>query len=320
MSRKLVSTQTTTQQALTTANAEGTSYMGWIGEGFPAGANTTAGSTWGESGLTSGRLPAWDHAVPVMGPTELPHTYILGVPFFTGTAKEAVDRMLSGGLLVVPSAPTLKEIPTQPAYRSALLSADLVIPDSAYMVLIWNLLQGQRLRRLSGLEYLRELLKRPEVRANGATFWIMAGDKSSAMNLAWLRKQGVQIPDTHVYVAPNYGQPDGSELADPVLLEMIARLRPAHVVVTVGGGTQERLGLFMRARLSYAPSIHCIGAAIAFLSGDQTAIPAWADHLYLGWLLRVFSDPERYGPRYWSAKDLLKIMLRYRSKLPPLAS
>ena len=51
--------------------------------------------------------------------------------------------MLSGGLLVVPSAPTLKDIPTQPAYRSALLSADLVIPDSAYMVLIWNILQGQ---------------------------------------------------------------------------------------------------------------------------------------------------------------------------------
>ena len=253
-----------------------------------------------------------------MGPTELPHTYILGVPFFTGSAKDAVDRMLTGGLLVVPSAPTLKDIPTQPAYRAALLSADLVIPDSAYMVLIWNCLQGRRLRRLSGLEYLRELLLRSEVRAPGSTLWIMAGEKSAALNLAWLRDQGVEVPDTHVYIAPDYGSPDGSEISDPTLLDMVARLRPAHVVTTVGGGTQERLGLYLRTSLSYTPGIHCIGAAIAFLSGDQTAIPVWADHLYLGWLLRVLGDPTRYGPRYWSAKGLLVMMLKYRDRLPPL--
>ena len=56
-----------------------------------------------------------------MAATDLPHTLVLGIPFFTGSASEAVDRMLSGGLLVVPSAPTLKEIQTQPAYRAALL-------------------------------------------------------------------------------------------------------------------------------------------------------------------------------------------------------
>ena len=157
------------------------------------------------------------------------------------------------------------------------------------------------------------------MRTPGSTVWIMAGQKSAALNLSWLRKNGVQVPDTHVYVAPNYGPADGSELSDPVLLEMIARLRPAHVVVTVGGGTQERLGLFLRARLNYAPSIHCIGAAIAFLSGDQTPIPIWADRLYMGWLLRILSDPNRYGPRYWSARGLLNMMIKYRHELPPLS-
>ena len=195
-------------------------------------------------------LPSWEAPTPSLEAVDLPHTVILGVPFFTGTVEEAVDRMLTGGLLVVPSAPTLKDIPSQPAYRAALLSADLVIPDSAYMVLIWNLLKGGQLRRISGLKYLRELLRRPELRKAGSTIWIMAGTKSAALNVSWLRKQGVEVDDTHVYIAPQYGPTDGSELCDPELLEMVARLHPAHVVVTVGGGTQERLGMFLRRNSS----------------------------------------------------------------------
>jgi UDP-N-acetyl-D-mannosaminuronic acid transferase (WecB/TagA/CpsF family) len=66
------------------------------------------------------------------------------------------------------------------------------------------------------------------------------------------------------------------------------------------------------------PAIHYIGAAIAFLSGDQVNIPVWADRLYMGWLLRTLSDPKRYLPRYWDARLLLPLMLRYRSELPPL--
>ena len=292
--------------------------MGSTGGRFPTGLNRPGRPAWEEQPMSPSALSAWPKPQDVSSPTDLPHTFILGVPFFTGSAKEAVDRMLQGGLLVVPSAPTLKEIPTQAAYREALLSADLVIPDSAYMVLIWNCLQRKRLRRLSGLEYLRELLRRPQVRGAGSTLWVMAGEKSCALNLAWLRTQGIAVPESHVYVAPFYGTPDGSELSDPDLLEMVARLRPAHVVLTVGGGTQERLGLFLRRALPYAPGIHCIGAAIAFLSGDQAAVPVWADHLYLGWLLRILDDPRRYGPRYWSARGLLVLILKYRHRLPPL--
>jgi UDP-N-acetyl-D-mannosaminuronic acid transferase (WecB/TagA/CpsF family) len=89
-------------------------------------------------------------------------------------------------------------------------------------------------------------------------------------------------------------------------------------VVTIGGGTQERLGLYLKQNLSYLPAIHCIGAAIAFLSGDQVHIPVFADKLYLGWLYRCISDPRRYVPRYWEARRLLGLMVRYRSELPPL--
>lgn len=222
--------------------------------------------------------------------------------------------MRSGGLLVVPAAPALKDLSTNSGYRDALVNADLCITDSAYMVLIWNALEHDRLYRLSGLEYLRALLQEPDVQESGNTLWIMASPQSARMNLSWLKSEGIDIPERNVYMAPIYG----SEIEDPALIQRILQIRPQHIVITVGGGTQERLGLYLKRQLDYLPAIHCIGAAIAFLSGDQVHIPEWVDRFYIGWLFRCISEPKRYLPRYWGARKLLPLMVRYRSELPPL--
>jgi UDP-N-acetyl-D-mannosaminuronic acid transferase (WecB/TagA/CpsF family) len=239
---------------------------------------------------------------------------ILGIEFFDGPARDAIAKMRKGGLLVVPAAPALKEIEVDAHYREALMNADLAIADSAFMVLIWNRLQRRPMRRLSGLAYLRELLLESDVRESGNTLWIMANPISSRRNLEWLESQGISVPRDNVYVAPIYG----SEIHDPLLLERIERIRPQHIIVTIGGGTQERLGLYLKRNLAELPAIHCIGAAIAFLSGDQVFIPAWADKLYLGWLFRSLFGPRRYLPRYWDARKLLPLMLRNRHNLPEL--
>ena len=249
----------------------------------------------------------------------LPTTHrILGIDFFDGSAKEAIDIMrTNGGLLVVPAAPALKDLDQSRDYRESLLNADLAITDSAFMVLIWNRLQSVPIKRLSGLEYLRELLLEPDVRQPGNTLWIMASPVSAKRNLAWLAGQGIVIPEDNIYMAPMYGN---APIDDPALLEHLNRMRPQHVIVTIGGGTQERLGLYLKRELNYRPAIHCIGAAIAFLSGDQVHIPVWADRFYLGWLFRSLAEPRRYIPRYWDARKLFVIMLRNRSRLPELRS
>jgi UDP-N-acetyl-D-mannosaminuronic acid transferase (WecB/TagA/CpsF family) len=250
--------------------------------------------------------------------TTPPTHRILGIDFFDGSAKEAIDIMRTkGGLLVVPAAPALKDLDRSPDYRDALLNADLAITDSAFMVLIWNRLQPIPIKRLSGLEYLRELLLEPDVREPGNTLWIMASPTSARRNLDWLAGQGIVIPEDSIYMAPMYGNPP---IDDPVLIERLNHLHPQHVIVTIGGGTQERLGLYLKRNLTYRPAIHCIGAAIAFLSGDQVHIPVWADKFYLGWLFRSLAEPKRYIPRYWDARKLLVIMLRNRSRLPELRS
>src|ERR1700735_4685831 len=145
---------------------------------------------------------------------------ILGVHFFIGTAAQAVERMKGGGLLVVPAAPALKDLETKASYREALLNADMAIADSAYMVMVWNWLEHDSIRRLSGLEYLRELLKQPGVRQSGNGPWIMASPLSAERNLAWLAEQGISVPEEYVYLAPLYSE---QEIYDTELLDRIER-------------------------------------------------------------------------------------------------
>jgi UDP-N-acetyl-D-mannosaminuronic acid transferase (WecB/TagA/CpsF family) len=242
---------------------------------------------------------------------------ILGIRFFIGTAQGAIDEISRrGGLVVVPSAPTLKSLSHDAQYRDAVLGADFAIADSALMVLLWNLIQRDHIPKLSGLRYLRALVQQQEVRKPGGSFWVMPTLAAARRNTDWLRRNGVEVSDEDVYLAPIYG----AKIQDAELVQRIEQRRPSHVVLGVGGGTQEPLGLYLKRNLGYRPAIHCIGAAIAFLSGDQVNIPVWVDTLGLGWLWRTVSDPRRFGPRYWDSRHLARLMLRYRDRLPVSSS
>jgi len=242
---------------------------------------------------------------------------ILGIRFFVGSEQEAIDEISrGGGLVVVPSGPGLRTLPHDEQYRRALLGADFAIADSALMVLLWNLIQRDRISKLSGLRYMRALIERADFREAGATFWVMPTPDSAKRNLRWLKGKGIEVSKDDIYLAPMYGP----VVSDAELVSRLEVRRPRHVILGVGSGTQEPLGFYLKQNLSYRPAIHCIGAAIAFLSGDQVRIPVWVDRFGLGWLWRSLSNPKRYGPRYWEARHLAPLMLRYRDRLPIASS
>ena len=242
-----------------------------------------------------------------------PYSTILGIRFFTGAAVKAVKIGLRGGLVVVPSAPVLVALEHDASHREALANADFAIADSGLMVLLWRLITGERITRVSGLEYLKLLLAEDAVREPGALLWIMPTSEARDRNVAWLQSQGFPTTADDCYLAPMY--PKG-ELNDPALSEMVRRKRPRHIIMGVGGGVQERLGLHLKRALDYRPGIHCVGAAIGFLSGEQVRIPMWADFLFLGWLFRTLSAPRKFFPRYWKARKLVGLMRKFRDRLP----
>jgi N-acetylglucosaminyldiphosphoundecaprenol N-acetyl-beta-D-mannosaminyltransferase len=247
-----------------------------------------------------------------------PTVQILGISLARLTVDEAVDRGLDGGLVLAPSGPGLCELERDPDYRDALLGSDLNLTDSGLVILAHALTARQVLPRTSGLGYLDEFLQREEVRAPGATFWVMPSRSSMVHNVTWLRSRGYAVTEEDCYVAPQYARI--GQVVDDALLTILSERRPAHIVICIGGGPQEKLGLYLKRRLPYQPGIHCIGAAIGFLNGDQAAIPRWADRLLLGWLLRCISDPKRFVPRYLRAFRLVYLLARYRAAAPPIVT
>jgi UDP-N-acetyl-D-mannosaminuronic acid transferase (WecB/TagA/CpsF family) len=240
---------------------------------------------------------------------------ILGLDFFDGGPADAVDEALTRcGLIVAPSGTCFGRLQRDEVYRTAMTRADLVLPDSGFMVLLWRLLRRRGLTRISGLAYLKKLLCRPEIRSGRSALWVLPDGHAAGKTISWLQKDGFPTTTDDCYIAPIYG----TNAADPVLLERVQSSRPGHVVIALSGGVQEKLGFYLRENASYRPAIHCIGAALGFVTGYQIAIPTWADRLYLGWLLRLLSNPRRFFPRALSAVSLPGLIVKYGSSLPPL--
>lgn len=252
-------------------------------------------------------------------PSTFPTQTILGVKFFSGILKEAIDQALLGGLVVAPSGPGLaNDLPRDSAYRKALFSADLVLPDSGLMTLWWNRSlsnEKEKLPRLSGLLFLKELIQREAKGAFRDSFWVMPDAVQDAENRRWLAEEaGIDLNNKDTYISPVYA--GVGLLVDESLLKLLMKRRPKIIVVNLGGGVQERLGHYLRDNLDHNPMILCTGAAIGFLSGQQVQIPHWADSLYLGWFLRCLANPFRFIPRYWAARKLVGLLKRYGADSP----
>ncbi|HVF70726.1 MAG TPA: WecB/TagA/CpsF family glycosyltransferase [Chthoniobacterales bacterium] len=241
---------------------------------------------------------------------------ILGLDFFEGLVSSAVDRAMSGGgLIVAPSGTCFTRLQTDRVYRAAMLRADVVLPDSGLMVSLWRSLRGQSINRISGLAYLKELLDRPRFR-QASVVWVLPDESARDVALFWLRDHGFSSSATGSYVAPMYG----STVEDRSLLALIEEARPDHVVIGLSGGVQEKLAAFLRDAAAQQPAmaIHCIGAALGFVTGYQVAIPDWADRLYLGWSIRLLANPRRFLPRALSAFALPGMIRKYGEAMPPM--
>ena len=240
---------------------------------------------------------------------------ILGVSFFKGTVEEACKKAQSGGLVVAPSGPGMaNDLPRCEIYAQALLNADLTLMDSGLIGLWSKFFKREKYTRISGLAFLREYLNSGYWTGENS-LWVMPDKAQAKANLTWLRNRyGIRISEEFVYVAPMYSRK--GEIIDNRLLERIEELRPQNLFVQLGGGVQERLGLYLKNSLTQLPAILCTGAALAFLSGQQVSIPNWTDRFYLGWMFRCFDQPRVFFPRYMKSFRLVYLLFKYGERLP----
>jgi N-acetylglucosaminyldiphosphoundecaprenol N-acetyl-beta-D-mannosaminyltransferase len=239
---------------------------------------------------------------------------ILGIRFFNGDAGEAIALMTQyGGFLVAPSGTCFARLREDERYRRAIVAADMAIADSGLMAVLWRLLRREKVQRISGLKYLKHLFEK--LKGEGTkVFWVLPNERACQKLIDWSRRESFLINTENCYIAPRYG----SDVEDRNLLALIEQNRPAQVVVAIGSGAQEKLGYYLRENLSYRLAIHCIGAALGFVTGDQAAIPDRVDRLYLGWLWRLVAQPRTFIPRLSRGFELPWLIWKYGEKLPPM--
>ncbi len=250
--------------------------------------------------------------------TDFETIHILGIDFYNDSLERALEEAhQKGGLFLAPSGPGLAELGKNSQYDQALQTADINLIDSGYLAMLWKKRTGNSLQRHSGLKFIKALVEDPKFIACSEQLWVMPHRTAIEATADYLSKSGICLGTENFYEAPYY---QASDIVDQTLLAQIQTERPQYIILAIAGGKQEVLGHWLRAHLDYRPAIICIGAAIAFLSGQQANIPPWADRIYIGWFLRILADPKNFIPRYWKARKLKSILQTYGETAPPAQS
>ena len=214
----------------------------------------------------------------------------------------------------MPASPALLKLNYDPEYRQALQSADLVLPDSELLVVLGNLVGGGKLRKISGIDYLTTLLDSEDFARGKEAFWIVRSDDAKKRASVFLKARDILAEEENFHVISSGGH---AAMDHAALLAIEAR-RPRHVILALRAGHQEQLGIYLREYLLSHPAIHCVGSALALLSGEEQPIPDWAQKHRLGWLARLIAQPSMILPRFGIAAAFVMMVIRYRSELPPL--
>ena len=224
------------------------------------------------------------------------------IKFININEKEALKIINKKGLFVFPAAPPLATLKLGSLYHKALIKSDFVFFDSGFFVLLLKLLKDIKVEKFSGFRFLNIFFKFIKKKKKKILL-IDPSERVSRVNKKFLKNLGIKKIDS--YIAPFY---DVKNIKDKLLLKTIREKKPKYILINIGGGTQEVLGMYIKYKLKNKISIICTGAAISFFTKEQAPINQIIDNLYLGWLIRLLFNPKIFLKRYLSAFKLVSFV------------
>ena len=233
-----------------------------------------------------------------------------GIKFYNIYPKNFSKYIIKKGLFVFPAGPALATIDHSKKYHDSLIKADIVFFDSGFFVLLLKFLKNLSVVKFSGYRFLNLFFNYLKKNKKKSIFCIDPNSKFSKSNKNFLKRLGVN--KVHNYLAPNYKL---KSLSDQKLLQKIKKVRPDFVLMNIGGGKQEILGLYLKQNLKIKTTILCTGAAISFFTRDQAPITSLIDRLYLGWFVRLIFNPLIFSKRYFYSLRLIPMVIFNKIKI-----
>ena len=235
-----------------------------------------------------------------------------GIVFKNFQSKDFKKIIKKKGLFLFPSGPGLSSIEKEIPYLKALKNADYNFFDSGYFVLLLEYFKKINVNKFSGYLFIKLFLEYIKKNNNKKLFLVDPNIRLSVSNTKLFNKIGVSKKNINNYIAPHY---DSKSISDKKLLNIVKNIKPDYILLNIGGGTQEILGLYIKKNINFKCTIMCTGAAISFFTGDQAPINVFFDKIYLGWLIRIIFNPSVFLPRYLKTLKLINIVLNNNIKV-----
>ena len=226
-----------------------------------------------------------------------------GIKFHNYNFINIMKKINKGGVLVAPAASALSKIHEEKQYFTAVKKADIAIYDSGLFCILVRIFFKKKVKKFSGYLFLKNFINLKYVKRKKILI-IDPSKIDSIENSKYLKNKGFK--NITSYIAPNYNK----KIKDFKLLKLIKIFKPRYIIINIGGGTQEPLGIFIKNNSKKNISIFCTGAAIAFLTGRQAPINDFIDKIYLGWFWRILFDPKKFFSRTLFSITLIKLFLK----------
>ena len=224
--------------------------------------------------------------------------------------KKFNKYIIKDGLFVFPAGPALASVEKSKEYYKSIQNADFVFFDSGFFVLLLKIFKNINVQKFSGYKFLDFFFKYLKKNRKKKNFCIDTNVKFSKSNKRYIKKLGIK--NVYNYLAPIY---EPINLSDKKLLQLIKKFKPNYIIINLGGGIQEVLGLYIKKKLKIRTTILCTGGAISFFTKDQAPINALIDELYLGWFVRLIFNPLVFFKRYLYGLRLIPMVIFSKIKI-----
>jgi len=186
-------------------------------------------------------------------------------------------------LIVTPNPELIVAAQDDAELKDILNNADLRLPDGISMVVVSRLLGTPLKERVSGIDLLLKLVEVSSRR--GWKLFLLGsapGVAEEAANKLLAQYPALKIVGTH----------HGYFGDDSELRKIIMHAEPDLLFCGLGGGRQER---WLNHHLAEIKTVGmAIGGSLDVISGRKKRAPRWAQAMYIEWLYRLVTEPQRW--------------------------
>lgn len=233
---------------------------------------------------------------------------VFGCPVDAVTMSSAVERVGAMIAARVPArlgavnAAKLVLMEQDPRLHTAVSSCELILPDGIGVVWAAWLLDGIRLRRVTGIDLMERLIEAAAARGHRVYFLGAKPEILDRMIAAFReRLPGLVVAGSH----HGYFKPED----EPALVAAIRDARPDLLFVGMGTPAKE-FWIDRHFRAAGVPVSMGVGGSFDVFAGHVKRAPRWAQRMGLEWFVRFVQEPRRLWRRYFvvSLGFLVKVL------------